>query len=212
MVHQIFAALKAKDEKAFLALQPSAEQMLEQMKKTVATVQQEMAKYKHANKQNDSTVLAQLEKLATPEAIADARKIIVRGFQAIVKEGEEKGVDWNKIKLIGYTIDRTDTNLVNAGERYKQINAVADFVVNDSSYQLSFMTQASRTSGEWSRPALLYVLRKGEKPDEEVYEKKEITIETVEDVPPPPPPPLPRSNAKSKAKQKASNTKPKTKS
>lgn len=148
MVHKIFATLQAKDQQAFVALYPNAQQFghfirslmektfnSEEMKKLMA--QDEKAKDLNL----DSLVDAQVAVATSPETFAQMEQEFGKIFQRTIEKGEKKGVNWSEAKLTGYTIDSSATKEegmpFQPGEM-KTFKGVIEFASGDQPYQLAF--------------------------------------------------------------------------
>lgn len=219
MIHKLFATLKAKDEKAFIALYPNPVQlgkvvrvMMEQVLKSEQMQMIMAADEKSKNLNIDSLINTEVAKVNNHEAFAEMEKRFGQSFQKTISTGEKKGVKWNEAKLISYTTD-TVTGADPEKEMFKasgikNLKGIIDFSVGDSAYQMSFdKIIYIPTEGGWFGGEFQQVVHKGESfaPDE--VEVRDGTITDTVNAPEPPPPP----KLKAKAKSKSSSIKSKTK-
>lgn len=174
MVHRLFATLQAKDEKAFVALYPNAEQfgrfirgIMEQTMKS-EQIRSLMAMDEKTKGLNlDSLVDAQIVEETKPEKFAKTQAQFGKTFQQIIEKGEKKGVNWSQAKMTGYTIDSSSF-----GEKegmpfqltgLKEAKGVIDFTVGDSAYQLAFgKMMMIEKEGGWFGADFTQLARKGE--------------------------------------------------
>ncbi|MDQ6610683.1 MAG: hypothetical protein M3Y85_12770, partial [Bacteroidota bacterium] len=110
MINKLFASLKAKDEKAFVALYPNASQfgkmmrvMMEGMLKSEQMQKMMAADEKSKNMNIDSLINTEVGKMNKPEVFAEMQKKFGKSFQKIIEAGEKKGVNWSAAKLVSYT-------------------------------------------------------------------------------------------------------------
>ncbi len=222
MVHRLFGSLKAKDEKAFVALYPNMQQMQRIMTKMFTGIKAEMAKKKAEALPKDKTtdsallvfanldsiIVAELEKATSPESLVEMKTKFAKDFQSMIDKGEKRGIDWTKTEMVNYTFDTAslkDSNSIKVfgSEDYKSMKGVVHFKAGDSAYQLSFnQVMFIPEEGGWYGVRLRQLAREGEVlANDEELEKKEIELSsTVEDEPPPPPPP-PKMKKKTKSKK-----------
>lgn len=221
MIHKLFASLKAKDEKAFVAMYPNASQMQTLVRAVMdATMRtEEMQQMMAQNPQTkgmslDSIINAQVASLSKPEVVEQMQKGFGKSFQQIIKKGEQKGVNWSHAKLTHYTFDTTAPATVKGiaalvGLGYKNMKGIIDFTSDDSAYQLSFdkIISIPKEDG-WFGGEFQQLIRKGESfaANDDIEVKDEIVTTTEKVIPPPPPP------AKPKVKAKSKTSLPKTKS
>ena len=112
LVQQIFTTLKNKDQKAFVALYPNAQQfgrfirvIMEQTFKS-DEMKQLMAMDSTSKGMNlDSLVDAQVDAVSNAEGFAEMEASFAKAFQKIIEKGESKGVNWSEAKLTSFTID-----------------------------------------------------------------------------------------------------------
>jgi len=223
MIHKMFATLKAKDEKAFVALYPNASQfgkmmrvMMEQMLKSEAMQQMMAMDEKSKNMNVDSLINTEVAKLNNPEVFAEMEKKFSKSFQKIIEKGESKGVDWKEARLVSYTMDSVSLDEENIemfkGSGIRNIKGVIDFRSGDSAYQMSFdKIVYLPADGGWFGGEFPQLVRQGESlaadfdTDIEVGEDSLVAVDTIETQFPP------KKVTKSKTKTKTPATKTKTK-
>lgn len=227
LVHRLFATLKAKDTKAYVALYPSPQQLSRFMKKAIA-VQRESLKglqQRDSSQQDksspvnfdsllvalDSAMTAQFNELSKPENYPELEKKYTKGFAPALKQGEEKGVVWSAATLTGYSLDSSaqedSASVKMLGPGYKNMKGVLDFRSNAKDYQLSFDNAVYfPEEGGWFGGQFKEVIRKGERfsPPPDVFKGDSIDSVVTR-------PRLP-AKSKTKAKTKAGEVKTKTKS
>jgi hypothetical protein len=149
IIHKLFATLKAKDEKAFVALYPNPTQlgkvvrvMMEQVLKSEQMQMMMSADEKSKNLNIDSLINTEVAKVNKPEAVTEMEKRFGKSFQKTIEAGQNKGVNWNEAKLISYTTDTVaganpEMEMFKASG-IKNLKGIIDFNVGDSAYQMSF--------------------------------------------------------------------------
>jgi hypothetical protein len=148
MVRKVFATLQAKDQQAFVALYPNAEQfgrfIRQIMQKTFQSEEMKamMAQDEKAKNLNiDSLIGAQVAAATSSAAIAEMQKQFGQIFQRIIEKGEKKGVNWSNATLTGFTIDSSDAGNGNDPSQpvnVKSVKGVIDFTSGGQAYQLAF--------------------------------------------------------------------------
>ena len=217
MIHKIFATLKAKDEKAFIALYPNSAQFSKMMRTMMGVMlnseqmQQMMAADEKSKNLNiDSLIDAEVAKLSKPEAFAEMEKSFARSFNKIIEKGESKGVNWNEATLVTYTIDTTaqlDEELeLLKSTGFKAMKGVIDFKSAGTDYQMSFdKVMFLPDEGGWFGGEFPALAKKGEslEPDDDPADSgiDSVAVET----------PKAQEKVKSKTKTPTSKTKTKTK-
>jgi len=225
MANKIFTTLKAKDEKAYIALYPNKEQMSRLMTKMMKGIMSEVAKspeamqeLKDEGKGNiDSLISAELQKKASPEEMTKMEEKYAKDFYKIIEQGEKKGINWNTIELVKFDIDTVTVadesmkKLFGSNE-FRSMKGVMHFKANDSAYQMNFddVMYLPEESG-WFGVKFKQLISEGEKFEKEDEEKEEVMVMEDGDEVAPPPPPLPPSKSKAKTKTTTSKTKTKTK-
>lgn len=149
MIHKMFATLQAKDEKAYLALYPSAGQfkvlmrsMMEQMLKSEEMQKMMALDEKTKNLNVDSLINEEISKMDKPGVYDGIQKGFTISFKNIIEKGEKKGVDWRKAVLLNYTMDtisplNRDVEILNTAG-VKNMKGVIDFKVGDSLYHMMY--------------------------------------------------------------------------
>lgn len=186
MVHRIFAALKAKDQKAFVQLYPNAEQfsrfirnIMEQTMKSDEIKKLMEADEKTKGLNLDSLIEAQVAVVSSPGAMRKMQEEFEQTFQQIIEKGEKKGVKWTEATLTGYTLDTVDMEATGAPfqpKGIKEAKGVIDFTVGNAPYQLAFNKMMYiESEGGWFGADFTQVARKGEslQPDEEAADHAE---------------------------------------
>jgi hypothetical protein len=218
MIHKLFAALKAKDEKAFVALYPNGPQfakmmrgMMEGMLKSEQMKQMMAMDPKSKDMNIDSLINTEVDKMSKPKVFADMARSFGKKFQEAIENGEKKGVNWSTAKLVTYTTDTTGA-LNNEMEMFKSsgiknMKGVIDFTAGDSAYQMSFDKLIYiPAEGGWFGGEFEQVIRKGESFLQEGERKMEAvssdTSFTITETP---------KNVKTKTKTKSSGVKTKVK-
>jgi hypothetical protein len=197
MIRKIFASLQAKDEKAFVALYPNAEQfgrfirgIMEQTMKS-EEIRKLMAMDEKTKGMNlDSLVEAQITEETKPEKFAKTQAQFGKTFQQIVDKGEKKGVNWSQAKLTSYTIDSSafggKEGMPFQLTGLKEAKGVIDFSVGDSAYQLAFGKMMwIEKEGGWFGADFPQLARKGEslEPDKsDLAEADEMMSDTTAEV------------------------------
>lgn len=227
---KIFAALKAKDEKAFMALCPDSTQLVRILKKFEENArakreaerkawEERVKNYPQSSSfaalaKTDSLADALLRKNYSPEGIKEMQERYRACFRFMLEKGEKRGFDWSRAALTTYTVDTTGPDqqtlyffLAQSG--YKSANGVLHFKAGQEAFKMSFgeVLFLPEENG-WYGAVPYKLVRENERleDDHEGEETTEITLSSiVEDLPPPPPPPP------LKAKGKPSSTKGKTK-
>lgn len=174
LVHRIFASLKAKDEKAFVALYPNGQQFgrfmrtimegamkSEQMKEVMGMDE------KTKNLNIDSLIDTQVAMFMMPEMVNKMQADFVKTFQRTIEKGEQKGVNWSQAQLTGFTLDTSavkgDENMPFELAGLKEAKGVIDFTVGDSAYQLAFgKMMYIQSEGGWFGAEFPQLARKGE--------------------------------------------------
>lgn len=207
----MFAAVKAKDEKAFLALQPSHEQTIRSFKNEIRGHHEWMKRLQkeatHPAKVTYDTIHAsKVDSFLTPGAFAIMDSNNANGFRYVVNRGEEKGIVWAAATITGI---RYDTTVLGEGqivlpEAVKRVNGTVDFSVGDSIHQLLFYSVAYFPfERRWFAGSFGFS-------DDEV-EVVDVVVQNVQEEEPPPPPPLPRPPVNLKNKPVSTKTKKKFK-
>jgi hypothetical protein len=227
MVHRVFASLKAKDQQAFVALYPNAQQFSRFMRNIMeqAMKSDEIKKLMEADEKTkglnlDSLIDAQIATVSGPDAMAKMQQEFGKVFQNIIEKGEKKGVKWSDAKLTNYTIDTVAVGAEGTPfqpKGIKEAKGVIDFTVGEIPYQLAYNKMMYLESeGGWFGADFSQIARKGEslEPDPEVSESDTIT--TITDSEAVAAPPKGRGKTKQPAvkagqKTKSPARKPKTK-
>jgi hypothetical protein len=174
MIHKLFTTLKAKDEKAYVALYPNATQfgtmmrvMMERMLNSEQMKQMMAMDEKSKNINIDSLINTEVSKLNNPLIFGEMQKDFAKDFQKIIEKGEKKGVNWSEAKLESYTIDSSaldDEDMkMFQGSGIKNMKGIMNFTVGDSAYQMSFTKIVYLpTEGGWFGGEFPQVVRKGE--------------------------------------------------
>lgn len=219
MIHQLFASLKNKDEKAFTSLYPNGQQMASLMRGMMETMfkSEEMQKMmamdeKSKNMNIDSLINAQLSQMTKPEAQAEMQKSFAKNFQEIVEKGEKKGVNWSQAQLVSFTLDSTsqvddEEMKMFAGAGIKNLKGVIDFKAAGTDYQMNFdKVLYIPSEGGWFGGEFKQVIKKGESfgLQDDGNTIQEITNEDVETK-------VKTDGNKTKTKTKTPATKTKTK-
>lgn len=180
MVHKIFATLKAKDEKAFVALYPNPHQFGRFMRNIMeqAMKSDEMKKMMEMDEKSkgmnlDSLIEAQVTAISSPEAFGQMEKAFGTMFQKIIEKGEKKGVKWSEAKLTNFTFD--SSAIAGEGTPFsptgiKEAKGVIDFTVGSEPYQLAYSkVMYLESEGGWFGAEFPQLARKGEslQPDTE---------------------------------------------
>lgn len=189
MIHKLFATLKAKDEKAFVALYPTGAQfgrmmrgMMEGLLNSEQMKQMMAMDPKSKDLNIDSLINTEVDKMSKPEVFADMQKSFGKKFQDIIEQGEKKGVKWNTAKLVTYTTDTTaavsqEMEMFKASG-IKNMKGVIDFTAGDSAYQMSFDKLIFiPAEGGWFGGEFDEVIRKGES-----FSSKEATGQTSDSI------------------------------
>jgi len=216
MIHKIFTTLKNKDEKAFVALYPNAKQfssfmriMMEQMMNSEQMQQMMAMDEKSKNMNIDSLINTEVNKLTNPEAFAKMEQSFATKFKEIIKNGEDKGINWNDAKLATHTIDSTNT-LGNEMEMlqtvgFKAIKGVIDFRSSGKDYHMSFdKIMFIPSEGGWYGGEFPQVALKSESlipPPDEMMATDSVAVALEK----------PKTKTKSKTKTPTSKSKTKTK-
>lgn len=213
LVQKFFASLKAKDEKAFVALYPNATQFSNLMRTMMQQVlgseqmQQMMAMDPKTKDMNiDSLINAEVGKMSNPEAFAEMQKSFAENFQKTIVKGEKKGVNWSDATYTGVAID-SNTHMPGQMEAlkdagFKAVQGVIDFRSAGTDYQMSFDKIIFIPSEGWYGGEFPQIAKKGEslQPDPE---PDEPMVDSVA---------VPQKKAtKSKTKSKTPTSKTKTK-
>ena len=177
MVYKLFAALQAKDQKAFVALYPNARQfggfmhtVLEKSLKTEEVRKLMEADPKSKDLNVDSLIDAQTRLFSSPEMFSQMEKAFGEVFQKTITTGEEKGVRWSEAKLTGYSIDSSsafkEEGIPVPIEGIKEAKGVIDFSVGEEAYELAFdKIMFIESEGGWFGAELPQLTRKGESPE-----------------------------------------------
>lgn len=219
MIHKLFATLKAKDEKTFVALYPNGPQFAKMMRVMMEGVlnseqmKQMMAMDEKSKNLNiDSLINAEVGKASKPEAFEEVRKSFGKKFQEAIEKGEKKGVNWRAAKLVSYTTDTTgEANPemeMFRSSGMKNLKGVIDFTAGDSAYQMSFDKLIYiPAEGGWFGGEFTQVVHKGESFTQNQSADEYLTADTSAmmrtDVP--------AIKSKAKTKSPATKTKVKTK-
>lgn len=189
MVHRIFASLKAKDEKAFVALYPNPQQfgrfIRNLMTQTFKSeqMQQMLANDEKAKNLNvDSLIEAQVATVTSPAMFAQMEKQFGQMFQKVIEKGEKKGVNWSNATMTGYTVDSSSameqtTPMQPAG--MKTLKGIIDFTAGGQPYQIAYdKVIFLPTEGAWFGADFTQLARKGESlaPDKEEEVKDEAVM------------------------------------
>ena len=189
LVHRVFAALKAKDQQAFIQLYPNAQQfgrfirnIMEQTMKSEEIKKLMAADEKSKGLNIDSLIDAQVVAVSSPEAMGKMQEEFEKTFQQIIEKGEKKGIRWNEAKLTGYTLDTVEVENGAAPfqpKGIKEAKGVIDFMVGTVPYQMAFTKMMYiESEGGWFGADFSQVARKGEslEPDQEGAVKDETTV------------------------------------
>lgn len=220
MIHKVFATLKAKDKKAFVALYPSSTQfpkimrsMMNQMMKSEQMMQMMANDPSSKNLNIDSLIDAQVNQMSSPEALSKMEEKFSNNFKEAIEKGESKGVNWSNAEITSYTIDSSSSSITGdptddmvKGTGMKSMKGVIDFKSGDSAYQMSFNEIIYMPSENgWFGGDFRQVIRKGESfQEEETSMPDEVSVVDTVAVPY-------KGKTKSKSKSKTSSTKTKTK-
>jgi hypothetical protein len=105
MLHKIFRALQTKDEAAFLSLFPDYKQMNRFLKESMVQQLHRSIGPDSTSKINvDSLLESSMEKMTEETFKSEMHKEFTASFYAILKEGEDKGLTWNKAVLVDYNL------------------------------------------------------------------------------------------------------------
>lgn len=180
MVHRIFASLKAKDQQAFVALYPNAQQfgrfirnIMEQTMKSDQIKALMEADEKTKGMNLDSLIEAQVATISAPEAMVKMQDEFAKVFKSIIDKGEKRGVKWSEATLTGYTIDTVAVEAEGAPfqpKGIKEAKGVIEFTVGNVPYQLAFNKMMFiESEGSWFGADFPQLARKGEslQPDAE---------------------------------------------
>jgi hypothetical protein len=212
MIHKIFAALKAKDEKAFVALYPNAKQfgsfmrtMMEKMMKSEQMQQMMAADEKSKNMNIDSLITTEVDKLTSPEGFAKMEKEFAKTYQNIIEKGENKGVNWPDATLTSFTIDSAaglgDELQMLGDVGFKAMKGVIDFRSAGKDYHMNFdKIMFIPSEGGWYGGEFPQLGLKSESLDEIIDEPQPDSVAVT-----------PKAKTKTKSKTKTSSTKTKTK-
>ena len=216
-VQKMFAAFKAKDKNAFLALYPNAKQFGNLMRSVMkaAMSNEEVKKQMAANPQTkgmnlDSLVEAQAAMFEKPEMFGAMSMEFVQGFEKAISSGEGKGVNWAAATLSAYTIDSTaslgEEMAMLGTQGFKAMKGNIEFKSGGNDYTLAFdKVMWVPTEGQWLGGEFGNVLRKGEVGTEMMPESERVDSAVAVE-------PKPKAKTKTKSKTPAGKTKTKTKS
>lgn len=227
MVHEIFAYLKSRDEKAFMALCPDSAQLVRILKKFEENARAKREAERKAWQEQstnhpqgsfasfaetDSMVDASLRKNYSPEGIKMMQERYRTGFRFMLEKGEKRGINWRTAAFINRTPDTTrsaqTTYFFLEQSGYKSANGIVHFKAGQDTFKMSFgEVLFLPEENAWYGGMLYKLVREEERleDDHQGEEKVEITLTSVdhEEIPPPPPPP--------KTKGKPSSTRKKSK-
>lgn len=217
LVHKIFASLKAKDEKAFVALYPDGQQFSRFMRSVMESAMKsdqmkEMLSMDTTKKINvDSLIDAQVAMFSQPQMVQQMQAEFAKTFQQVIDKGEKKGVNWSQARLTGFTIDsssvKSDESMPFELAGLKEAKGVIDFMVGDSAYQLAFSKMMYiQNEGGWFGAEFPQLARKGESLEPDPSAEGEDSAVMMEEAP------AQKPAAKAKAPAKKPAAKPKAKS
>ena len=232
LVQKVFATLKSKDEKAFVALYPNAPQfgrfirtIMEQAMKSDVVKQAMAADEKSKNMNIDSLINSQVTAVSNPETFGKMQDEFGKSFQKIVEKGEQKGVNWNEAKLTGFTIDSSSMEGMEGVpfklNGLKEAKGVIDFTVGGSAYQIAYNKMMYiQSEGGWFGAEFTQLARKGEslEPDAPVFSAEDSAAMSMVDTTAAPSEPVKKKTktktptSKTKQVSKTPARKPKTKS
>ena len=113
LVQTLFFSLKNKDEKAYMKIFPSYQETRNMFRKSVEKMK-DNATAAPAGINMDSVLDAEFSKFTEETYKTEIQEALKKSFQSVLKQGEEKGLNWNRIELASYrldTIKETDMNL-----------------------------------------------------------------------------------------------------
>ncbi len=176
MVYKLFASLKNKDKKAFVALYPNSQQFIKFTKK-VLLAQKDLFKQfreidsslapKRPPMNFDSLFTAQINRISKPEVFDSLKEVFGKTFSPVISQGEVKGVNWTTANLESYTLDSTalaDSNAIRMmGPGFKNMKAIISFSSGNNAYRISIKNIFYiPEEGGWFGGEFNEVIRKGE--------------------------------------------------
>jgi hypothetical protein len=219
IINKIFSILKAKDENAFIALHPSKEESIKlalQSLEKQRNILTDFAKTDSAlnggkfSTPDFDTFLKEAKKdLLKSSAFEEMEKRMRKCFATFIKEGEEKGVTWDKTHLINSEIDTLSADSIKkyfGSDEFKMINGIIHFACGDESFKLNFDKVVRLGEYGWCSIYLKHVVNESEGFPADGSVVTEVILENIEEEepppPPPPPPPTKPENKKSVSKNK----------
>ncbi|HYO22603.1 MAG TPA: hypothetical protein VER36_09360 [Flavisolibacter sp.] len=149
MVQRIFTALKARDEKAMVALYPNKDQMLKLFSRIMSGLVAEIAKADTTNKKEINTpdlnqmMLEKMKQMSTEQEINKEYEKVANEFRKIINEGEQKGIKWDGIIFSKSTLDIKDLTDETAIKIFgsagmKEMKGTLYFSSGNAAYNLRF--------------------------------------------------------------------------
>lgn len=184
LVQTLFFSLKNKDEKAYMKIFPSYQQTRNMFRKSVEKMK-DNATAAPAGINMDSVLDAEFSKFTEETYKTEIQEALKKSFQSVLKQGEEKGLNWNRIELASYrldTIKETDMNL-------SSVKGVLNIKDSAREYEV-FFTDVLFFEDEqkWYGASLNKIVRKGEQMENEDTSDSSVPDEKTETKQPPAPP------------------------
>lgn len=171
---KIFAALKAKDEKAMVGLYPNKEQMVNLFSRIMSGLVTEIARMDTANKKEaeeaglNKMMLQKMKEQATDKEIEKEYEKVAKEFRSVLQKGEGIGISWNDVRLVSYAVEQKDLKDEMAVKIFgspdmKEAKGVLYFTSAANEYELSFTDVLYLPQeGGWYGGKLKSVKRKGQ--------------------------------------------------
>jgi hypothetical protein len=184
LVQTLFFSLKNKDEKAYMKIFPSYQETRNMFRKSVEKMK-DNATAAPAGINMDSVLDAEFSKFTEETYKTEIQEALKKSFQSVLKQGEEKGLNWNRIELASYrldTIKETDMNL-------SSVKGILNIKDSAREYEV-FFTDVLFFEDEqkWYGASLNKIVRKGEQMENEDTSDSSVPDEKTETKQPPAPP------------------------
>jgi hypothetical protein len=202
---KVVRSLKQKDEKAYLQLFPTYEQMVDFLKQVLEQTSDA------SDITKDSLMQVTMKGFTKEKYENDIEGKLAVAFRNFLEEGETKGLNWTDIEFAGYTADTSDIEKV---EGMQSATGKIFVKFNDKDYTITYSDVIWMNNQQaWFGILLNGVLKPGEAVTGASDDSDSLAMMMT---PPPPPPalqkkaPVKKAAPKSKTTSKPAATKNKT--
>lgn len=158
VVQALFLSLKHKDEKAYMNIFPSYTLTKNMFRKSVDKMKGKMD-IPDTNFNMDSLLDVEFGKFTEEAYKTEIQGNLKKSFQSVLKQGEERGLNWSRSQLSGYNLD----TLTEPGTGTKAVKGTLALADSAQEYELFFTDMLFfDEEGKWYGASLNNITRKGE--------------------------------------------------